>query len=70
MIQSADDAMWFDTWPLVQHLPYADRPLALLFGDGTEMTRSEKQTFVDVYDAFGLPLPWEKVGANGTSSLA
>jgi hypothetical protein len=22
----ADDSMWFDTWPRVQHLPYDQRP--------------------------------------------
>ena len=54
----ADDAMWFDTWPNVMHLPYDQRPLALTFGDGTEMTRAEKQQFVDVYDEFGIPVDW------------
>ncbi len=54
----ADDGMWFDTWPQVMHLPYAERPLALTFGDGTEMTREEKQLFVDVYDRFGMAVDW------------
>ncbi|MEH6584550.1 MAG: TauD/TfdA family dioxygenase [Halioglobus sp.] len=54
----ADDGMWFDTWPKVMHLPYEERPLKLTFGDGTEMTRAEKQTFVDVYDQFGMPIEW------------
>jgi hypothetical protein len=54
----ADDAMWFDTWPKVMHLPYDERPLKLTFGDGSEMTREEKQQFVDVYDQFGLPIEW------------
>lgn len=54
----ADDAMWFDTWPNVMHLPYDERPLALTFGDGTEMTRAEKQLFIDVYDRFGIPVDW------------
>ena len=54
----ADDGMWFDTWPKVMHLPYEERPLKLTFGDGTEMTREEKQQFVDVYDQFGLPIEW------------
>ena len=54
----ADDAMWFDTWPNVMHLPYEERPLALTFGDGSEMTRDEKQLFVDVYDRFGIALDW------------
>lgn len=54
----ADDGMWFDTWPKVMHLPYEERPLKLTFGDGTEMTRAEKQQFVDVYDDFGIPIEW------------
>ena len=54
----ADDAMWFDAWPNVMHLPYAERPLALTFGDGSEMTRDEKQLFVDIYDRFGMPIDW------------
>jgi hypothetical protein len=54
----ADDGMWFDTWPRVMHLPYDERPLKLTFGDGTEMTRAEKQQFVNVYDDFGIPIRW------------
>jgi len=54
----ADDGMWFDTWPNVMHLPYTERPLALTFGDGSEMTRDEKQLFVDIYDRFGIPVDW------------
>ncbi len=54
----ADHGMWFDTWPLVQHLPYGDRPLDLTFGDGTAFTRDELQQFVDVYDAVGTPIDW------------
>lgn len=54
----ADDGMWFDSWPNVMHLPYSERPLALTFGDGSEMTRTEKQLFVDIYDRFGMPLDW------------
>jgi hypothetical protein len=57
----ADDGAWFDTWPLVQHLPAEDRPLKLTFGDLTEMTREEKQLFIDIYDNHGIPIPW-KVG--------
>jgi len=60
----ADDGMWFDTWPKVMHLPYEERPLKLTFGDGTEMTREEKQQFVDVYDRFGMPVEW------GTGDIA
>jgi TfdA family taurine catabolism dioxygenase TauD len=55
----ADDGMWFDTWPKVMHLPYEDRPLKLTFGDGSEMSRAEKQQFVDVYDQFGMPIEWQ-----------
>ena len=55
----ADDGMWFDTWPLVMHLPYPERPLKLTFGDGTEMTVDEKRLFVDVYDRFGTPIRWQ-----------
>ena len=54
----ADDGMWFDTWPKVMHLPYDERPLKLTFGDLSEMTREEKQLFVDVYDRFGIPIKW------------
>ncbi len=54
----ADDGMWFDTWPKVMHLPYAQRPLKLTFGDLTEMTRDEKRLFVDIYDRFGIPVDW------------
>jgi hypothetical protein len=56
----ADDGMWFDTWPKVMHLPYDQRPLRLTFGDGSEMTRQEKQQFVDVYDQSGIPIEWNR----------
>ena len=56
----ADDAMWFDTWPNVMHLPNHERPLALTFGDGSEMTRDEKHLFVDIYDRFGIPVDWRE----------
>jgi hypothetical protein len=56
----ADHGMWFDTWPLVQHLPYSERPLDLTFGDDTELTRDELQQFVDVYDRFGTPIDWRR----------
>lgn len=56
----ADDGMWFDTWPKVQHLPYEQRPLKLTFGDLSEMTRAEKELFVDIYDRFGIPINWNK----------
>ncbi len=54
----ADDGMWFDGWPKVMHLPYDERPLKMTFGDGSEMSREEKQQFVDVYDRFGIPIEW------------
>ena len=54
----ADDGMWFDAWPRVMHLPYDERPLKMTFGDGSEMSRGEKQAFVDVYDRFGIPIEW------------
>ena len=54
----ADDGMWFDSWPKVMHLPLEERPLKLTFGDGRELSRAEKQLFVDVYDRFGIPIRW------------
>lgn len=54
----ADDGMWFDSWPKVMHLPYDERPLKLTYGDGSELTRKEKQLFVDIYDRFGTPIEW------------
>ena len=54
----ADDGMWFDSWPNVMQVPFDERPLALTFGDGTRMTRAEKQLFVDIYDRFGMPVDW------------
>lgn len=55
----ADDGMWFDAWPKVMHLPYDERPLKLSYGDGSELSRQEKQLFVDVYDRFGTPIEWQ-----------
>ena len=54
----ADDGMWFDGWPKVMHLPFEERPLKLTFGDGTEMTRAEKQEWVSLYDDYGIPIKW------------
>jgi len=56
----ADHGMWFDTWPLVQHLPYNERPLHMTFGDDSEFTRAELQQWIDLYDAFGMPLNWQR----------
>lgn len=63
----SDDSLWFDTWPGVKQLPTMasfkkatpkERPLKITFGDGTDFTRQELQTFVRVYDLHGLPLDW------------
>lgn len=54
----ADDAMWFDAWPGVMKLPNWQRPLKLTYGDGTEFTKEEFRTWVDVYDMFGVPIKW------------
>ena len=56
----ADHGLWFDTWPLVQHLPFRDRPLHMTYGDDSEFTRNELQQFIDVYDEFGTKLDWER----------
>jgi hypothetical protein len=34
----ADRGMWFDTWPLVQHLPDEQRPLHMTFGDDSKIS--------------------------------
>jgi hypothetical protein len=56
----ADHGMWFDTWPLVMHLPYEERPLNLTFGDGSAMSVEELELFVDIYDRFGTPIKWQQ----------
>ena len=62
----ADDSL-FDAWPGVMDLPTMgsfaiatqnERPLKITYGDGTNFTREELQTYVDVYDAYGVPLWW------------
>jgi len=55
----ADSAMWFDSWPLVQHLPYDERPLYMTYGDDTEFTREERELWIEAYDKYGLPLSWQ-----------
>ena len=55
----ADHGMWFDTWPLVQHLPYEDRPLHMTFGDDSEISPAEIQQWIDLYDEFGMPVNWQ-----------
>jgi alpha-ketoglutarate-dependent taurine dioxygenase len=42
----------------VSAFEYFPQLLALTFGDGSEMTRDEKQLFVDVYDRFGIQVDW------------
>jgi hypothetical protein len=54
----ADHAIWFDAWPLVMQLPYAQRPINLTFGDDSEFTREELALFIDIYDRFGIPVDW------------
>jgi hypothetical protein len=56
----ADHGMWFDTWPLVQHLPYEQRPLHMTFGDDSEISRAEIQEWIDLYDEFGMPINWRR----------
>ncbi len=56
----ADHGMWFDTWPLVQHLPYAERPLHMTFGDDSEFSTEELQQWIDLYDDFGMPINWRQ----------
>lgn len=55
----ADDAIWFDSWPKVMHLPEEERPLKLTFGDGSPMSREEKTEFIEIYDRFGMPIRWQ-----------
>ena len=52
----ADHGNWFDTWPGMDNLPYMstfegttalERPLAMTFGDGEEMTREGKSFFAE-----------------------
>jgi hypothetical protein len=56
----ADHGMWFDTWPLVQHLPYEERPLHMTFGDDSEISTDEIRQWIDLYDEFGMPLNWRR----------
>ena len=54
----ADSAMWFDAWPLLMHLPHEDRPLHMTYGDDTPFSPEDFQAFVDVYDRYGIQVPW------------
>eukprot|EP00996_Jenningsia_fusiforme_P000328 NODE_1277_length_1605_cov_21.548843_g1142_i0.p1 GENE.NODE_1277_length_1605_cov_21.548843_g1142_i0~~NODE_1277_length_1605_cov_21.548843_g1142_i0.p1 ORF type:complete len:440 (+),score=74.59 NODE_1277_length_1605_cov_21.548843_g1142_i0:62-1321(+) len=58
-INPGDDHIWFDTWPGVQDLAPADRPIALLFGDGTSFSLEEIKLFAEVFDRAGTPIEWE-----------
>ena len=37
-----------------------NRPLKVTFGDDTELTLEELRQFMDVYDQFGVRIPWAK----------
>lgn len=54
----ADDAVWFDSWPKVMHLPHRERPLWMTFGNDEEFTAEDIHTFINVYDEFGMPIRW------------
>jgi len=54
----ADHGIWFDTWPLVQHLAFEDRPLHMTFGDDSEFTRADLEQFIKVYDDHGTKIDW------------
>jgi len=56
----ADHGLWFDTWPLVQHLPFDQRPLHMTFGDDSEFTRAELEQFIKVYDDYGTKVDWRR----------
>jgi len=54
----ADHSMWFDSYPMVMHLPQDQRPLDLTFGDLTPMTKEELVFFMELYDLYGMPIDW------------
>ena len=63
----ADDGIWFDTWPGMSALPSMgnvdeatpnDRPLKMLWGDGSEFSRTELVHFANVYSKFGTRIEW------------
>lgn len=56
----ADDEVWFDSWPGMKDVPRDDRPLQLLFGDGSPMSKEEKKLFMEAYEKFGFPISWNK----------
>jgi len=56
----ADHWMWFDTWPGVGLLSPEDRPLCITYGDDTHFSYDELQQFVDIYDKYGVAIPWNK----------
>jgi len=65
----ADDAVWFDAWPGMSHLPpmeefgatsQNDRPLKMVLGDGSEFSREDLQTYIDAYDENSIEVEWQK----------
>lgn len=65
----ADDAIWFDRWPGMMHQEAignlrnaceTDRPLKMMWGDHTELSREDIQNFVDMYDDYGMKIDWEE----------
>jgi hypothetical protein len=56
----ADDAQWFDGWPGIMETPREERDLKMTFGDDSEITDEERQLWVDIYDAYGIPLEWKQ----------
>lgn len=56
----ADHGLWFDTWPLISHLPFDQRPLHMTFGDDAEFTYDELEQFVKVYDDHGTKIDWNR----------
>lgn len=55
----ADDGEWFDNWPGIMDIPHEKRPLEMTFGDDEPFTLEEKQEWTDIYDLFGIPIPWQ-----------
>lgn len=56
----ADDAAWFDSWPGLMDMDPKDRPLELLYGDGSKISREEAQEWVDLYAKYGIPIQWSQ----------
>jgi len=65
----ADDAVWFDAWPGMSHLPameefsqtsQKDRPLKMMLGDDSEFSRDDLKTFMGAYDANAIEVKWQE----------